>query len=269
MKHKIKSFVATLLLGGFLLTSCGTPKNVLYMTDAQPLQELRAAHPMPIKVQAGDKLSIVVKSRDPRLTSMFNMVVVANALGHTSIDDGMPQGVLGYEVDKAGNITFPELGELHVAGLTRKEIAVKIKTLLEERNLLKHAIITVGFENLTVSVLGEVRRPGQFRIEKDAITLPEMLSRAGDLSLDAVRTNIMVQREVGEGKYKIYRVDMTSAKDLMESPVYYLQQNDLIYVEPSKKRQRQTTVVGNQWRSPSLWLSLGSLLTTIAVIIKK
>ena len=160
------------------------------------------------------------------------------------------------------------MGKVHIAGMTREEIAAKIKNELISQNLVKDPVVTVEFMNLTVSVLGEVTKPGRYNIDKDRMTLLDAIGMAGDLTVYGERNRVMVQREV-EGKQQVYFVDLTSAKSLYSSPVYYLKQNDLVYVEPNKVKARQSTVNGNTIRSSSFWVSIGSLLTSILVLIVK
>ena len=166
------------------------------------------------------------------------------------------------------NSKDPLLGHIHVAGMTREEIASYIKEELVSKNLVKDPVVTVEFMNLTVSVLGEVASPGRFNIDKDKLTLLDALSMAGDLTVYGKRENVLVQREEN-GKQTLYQVNLNSGYDLYASPVYYLQQNDIVYVEPNSMKARQATVNGNNVRSASFWMSLASLLTTITVLIVK
>ena len=144
----------------------------------------------------------------------------------------------------------------------------QIKEELVSKNLVKDPVVTVEFMNLTVSVLGEVASPGRFNIDKDKLTLLDALSMAGDLTVYGKRENVLVQREEN-GKQTLYQVNLNSGYDLYASPVYYLQQNDIVYVEPNSMKARQATVNGNNVRSASFWMSLASLLTTITVLIVK
>ena len=152
--------------------------------------------------------------------------------------------------------------------MTREEIALCIKEELISKNLVKDPVVTVEFMNLTVSVLGEVANPGRFNIDKDRLTLLDALSMAGDLTVYGKRENVLVQREEN-GKKTLHQVNLNSGYDLYASPVYYLQQNDIVYVEPNSMKARQATVNGNNVRSASFWMSLASLLTTITVLIVK
>lgn len=260
-------YILLLSAAALLLGACATPKAA-YFTDLRPGAAEQVLSPLEIRVRPDDKISILVNSKDPLLMNLFNLPIVARQIGTASGTSGTGQGVSGYTINKDGDIDFPVLGHIRVAGMTREEIALCIKEELISKNLVKDPVVTVEFMNLTVSVLGEVTRPGRFNIDKDKLTLLDALSMAGDLTVYGKRENVLVQREE-DGKKTLYRVNLNSGYDLYASPVYYLQQNDIVYVEPNPVRARQATVNGNNVRSASFWMSLASLLTTIAVLIVK
>lgn len=263
MKNVIIALVALLLMG-----SCTTPK-VAYFQEVEPGTLEEISHPKDIRLQPEDKISIIVNSKDPLLVNLFNLPFVSRQLGNSVINSNMTsQGISGYTINQEGNIDFPVLGAVHVGGMTREEVASHIKKELIENNLVKDPVVTVEYMNLTVTVLGEVANPGRFSIDKDRLTLLDALSMAGDLTIYGKRDNVSVQREEG-GKQVMYKVNINSGKELYASPVYYLQQNDVIYVEPNSVRARQSTVNGNNIRSASFWMSLASLLTTIVVLFVK
>jgi polysaccharide export outer membrane protein len=158
------------------------------------------------------------------------------------------------------------LGTLHVEGMTREEITRYVHDEIVSRDLAKDPVVTVEYANLSVTVLGEVSHPGRYSIDKDRVTVLEVLSQAGDLSIQGKRDRVWVYREEA-GQRRAYQLDLCSATQVAASPAYYLQQNDQIYVEPNATRQRQSTVNGNTVRSTSFWFSLASLLTTLAVLI--
>lgn len=261
----------TLLTLVTLLASCATPR-VAYLQDMQANQTSEILTPSQIRVRPSDKLSIIVNSKDPLLSNLFNLPYSPKRLGEpassTKLVVSNLQGVSGYTIDDEGNIDFPVLGSIHVEDLTRSEIASLIKKSLIKRNLIKDPVVIVEFMNLSVSVLGEVAHPGRFSIDKDHITLLDAISLAGDLTIHGQRNNVLVQREI-DGMRTIYKVDLTSGESLFKSPAYYLQQNDIVYVEPNSMKARQSTVNGNNLRSTSFWMSLASLLTTIIVLIVK
>ena len=181
---------------------------------------------------------------------------------------GTSQGVSGYTVDANGEIDFPVLGKIKVAGLQREDIAKYIKQELISRNLVKDpvVIVTVEFMNLCISVMGEVNTPGRFSIDRDRVTILDALSMAGDLTIYGNRSKVMVMRQEGDTQ-RVYGVNLTSGAHVYSSPVYYLQQNDVVYVEPNHVKARQSTVNGNNVRSTSFWISLASLLTSVAILI--
>lgn len=251
-----------------LFSSCATPK-IAYLQDMQPGTAEEVLNTTEIRVRPEDKISILVNSKDPLLANLFNLPIVSRQIGTTSsASSSNSQGISGYTVNKDGNIDFPVLGPVHVAGMTREEIAAHIKNELISQDLVKDPVVTVEFMNLTVSVLGEVVHPGRFNIDKDRLTLLDAISMAGDLTVYGKRDNVLVQRDEN-GKKVLYKVNLNSGHDLYSSPVYYLQQNDIVYVEPNSVRARQATVNGNNIRSASFWMSLASLLTTITVLIVK
>ena len=254
-----------------LLSSCATPKEVVYFQDLQQTDgTLAAVQAKEIRVRPDDKISIIVNSRDPQLTDLFNLPYVSRQLGQTlrSVTStyGQSQGVSGYTVDSDGNIDFPVLGKIHVEGMTREEIGRCIKDELVGQDLVKDPIVTVEFMNLTVSVMGEVAKPGRYAIERDRITILDALSMAGDLTIYGRRDAVMVQRMEGD-TLQVYQLNLVSGQDVYNSPAFYLQQNDLVYVAPNDVKVRESTVNGNNIRSTSFWISLGSLMTSVAVLI--
>ena len=254
-----------------LLSSCATPKEVVYFQDLQQTDgTLAAVQAKEIRVRPDDKISIIVNSRDPQLTDLFNLPYVSRQLGQTlrSVTStyGQSQGVSGYTIDSDGNIDFPVLGKIHVEGMTREEIGRCIKDELIGQDLVKDPIVTVEFMNLTVSVMGEVAKPGRYAIERDRITILDALSMAGDLTIYGRRDAVMVQRMEGD-TLQVYQLNLVSGQDVYNSPAFYLQQNDLVYVAPNDVKVRESTVNGNNIRSTSFWISLGSLLTSVAVLI--
>lgn len=257
-----------------MMSACKAPKNVTYFQDAVS-ETLVLPSTGDIKIEPNDKLSIYVKTMDPSLSALFNLPAISDRLG-----DGMSfssprgnmsspvsaNGVVKYTVTPQGTIDFPVLGEIKVAGMTRAELSGFIKGELMGRELAKDPVVSVEFVNMGVSVLGEVNSPGQYEINQDRISIVEAISMAGDLNIMGQRENVAVVREV-DGVLKTYRVDLTNLKDLSQSPVYYLKQGDIVYVEPNDMRKRQTTTNGNNVLSTSFWISVASLLTSVVTTI--
>lgn len=170
-------------------------------------------------------------------------------------------------MDSQGNIDFPVLGELHVAGMTRKEVSTMIKDRLVSEDLVKDPIVTVEFLNLHFTAIGDIGAPGQYSIGNDQINLFEAIAMAGDLNITGKRDAVYVIREE-DGHRITHKVDLRSA-DVFDSPVYYLQQNDIIYVEPNGMKAGQSTVNENSWKSVGMWMSITSFLLSIGVLIFK
>ncbi len=263
-QNKIISLVCTATL---LLGACSTPK-LGYFQNVKDGDVEQLAATKTIKIQPGDKLSILVGSRNPELAYMFNLQIVGHYQSSTSGKGLTTSTVANYTVNKNGDIDFPILGNLHIAGLTREEISQMIKNILISKSLINDPVVTVDFMDMYFSVMGEVKSPGKFIIDHDHVTILDALSQAGDLTIYGKRNSVLVMREE-DGKETAYRVDLTEASKLYSSPVFYLKQNDLIYVEPNDKRARESTGIGNAFMQPSLWISLASLATTIIVLIKR
>lgn len=142
-----------------------------------------------------------------------------------------------------------------------------IENELTSRNLVKDPIVTVEYANTGVTVLGEVKSPGRLEFNKDRLLITDAIAMAGDLNVNGKRDNILVLREETDGSQKAYRVSLLDMKELAASPVYYLQQNDVIYVEPNDKVKRQTTPNGESPFTPAFWMSVGSFGITIATLV--
>lgn len=257
-----------------LVTSCRAPKDVAYFQDLKTGSVSVASSLTDIRIKPEDKLSIVVNTSDPALNALFNLVQDRKRLRSSSVTNlGEEYGYESaestsyYTVDPDGNISFPVLGKLHVAGLTRYQIASLISTELKSRDLVKDPVVTVEYGNLGVSVIGDVRTPGRYEFNRDRLTLLDALAMAGDLLTTGRRDNVVVIRESVKGKRESYRVDLTDLQKLMESPVYYLQQDDVVYVEPNDKKKREATPSGNTAYSPSFWVSIASVGITVATLI--
>lgn len=252
-----------------LLASCAVSHRITYLQDIATGSQRETSGVVQITAVSGDKISIIVNSKDPELANMFNLPVLTHRIGQPMNDAyNQNQQVSSYTVDSNGDIDFPVLGKIHVEGMKREQIAAAVKDELVERNLVKDAVVIVEFMNMSVSVTGEVNCPGRFGIDRDCLTLLDALSMAGDLTIYGKRENVLVIRR-DNGVETHYRVNLCDSKSLFSSPVYYLRQNDQVYVEPNEVRARQSTVNGNNVRSASFWMSLASVLTTISVLIFK
>ena len=261
MKYRNSLLSGAFCTGLLVLSACGTPQQIAYFQDfnqnPDTLINLKSAV---ITAKPTDKLYIGVKSKDPQISQLFNLTGTAST-------STVAKDAYYYTVDSKGNIDFPILGELTVTGMTRSQIAALIKQRLKEENLVNDPVVTVEFINLSFSILGEVKTPGKYSISKDYITLLEAISMAGDLTIYGKRDAIFVIREE-KGERVTHWVDLRSY-DLFKSPVYYLKQNDVVYVQPNKVRAGQSTLNENSVKSVGLWISIGSFLTSLGVLLFK
>lgn len=250
-----------------LLSGCSTRRDFVYLQDMNELEEYPVVQKYEAIIHRDDKLSIVVNSKDPELTLPFN---IPGGGGYSIGADGSivsSGGVAtdskeskGYLVDVNGNIDFPILGKLHVEGMTRNQLTELIKRRLVEEQLLKDPIVMVNFLNFKFSVLGEVGNVGTFDVTGDRITLLEAIAMAGDLTSRARLDRIAVIREYGNKRRILYH-DIRS-KNIFTSPCYYLQQNDIVYVEPSRAKATE-----QDQRKFSMWSMALSFVTTVTSLI--
>ena len=263
---KFSKLVLSGVLGIALLsaTSCGTPKDVAYFQDLNNNPDtVITLQNRVITVKPTDKIYIGVKSKDPQISQLFNL------MGETrgSSANKLSQDAYYYTVDSKGDIDFPVVGKIQVAGLTREEIAEKVKKSLVDASLVKDPTVTVSLSNLHYSMMGEVAKPGQYAIEDEKVTILDAISKAGDLTIQGRRNDVMVLRQEN-GHQKIYKIDLCSGKDIFSSPAYYLQQNDVVYVTPNDTKKRSSTLNGNTVQSTGFWLSISSLLVTVLTFLK-
>lgn len=262
---KFSKLVLSGVLGIALLsaTSCGTPKNVAYFQDLNNNPDtVITLQNRVITVKPTDKLYIGVKSKDPQISQLFNLTG-----GTSSGVYNMSQDAYYYTVDSKGDIDFPVVGKIQVAGLTREEIAEKVKKSLVDASLVKDPTVTVSLSNLHYSMMGEVAKPGQYAIEEEKVTILDAISKAGDLTIQGKRNDVMVLRQEN-GHQKIYKIDLCSGRDIFSSPAYYLQQNDVVYVTPNDTKKRSSTLNGNTVQSTGFWMSISSLIVTILTFLK-
>ena len=254
-----------LIICAFLLSSCASVKDIAYFQNKSIDHPEKIDKHAGIVIQPKDMLSIVVSSRNPELVTMFNLPVVSYQAGSETVSGAGVQRLLGYVVDNAGCIDFPVLGILNVAGMTRWDLSEMIKNKLVKDGLLSDAVVTVEFMNFKVSVLGEVNSPGTYTIEGDKVTVLQAISLARDLTIFGMRENVSVIRE-RDGERTIYQINLCDVS-LFKSPAYYLQQNDIIYVEPNKERSRQSTTDDKTLRMTSILVSGGSLIVSVATLV--
>ena len=261
----VKNLLSALCVAILTLSSCGSVKDIAYFQNKVINDPEAIDKHAGIVIQPKDMLSIVVSSRNPELVAMFNLPVVSYMAGSEIVANGGQQRLMGYVVDNDGQIDFPVLGTINVAGLTRWELSELIKKRLLDDGLLTDAVVTVEFMNFKVSVIGEVNNPGTFTIEGDKVTVLQAISLARDLTIFGERENVTIIRE-RNGERTMYEINLCDVS-MFDSPAYYLQQNDVVYVQPSKVKARQSTTDDKALRMTSIFVSGGSLLVSIASLI--
>lgn len=267
----IVSFMAIAMLFG----ACSAPQNLEYFQDLNNGTNMKPSVYSPITLTPGDQITVIVNARDPQVAAMFNLPYYTRRLGDNNMSQtaannvsNTSAGISGYTVDTNGQIDFPILGKVKVAGLKREEVASLLKEKMVASGQIKDPTVTVEFQNLGFSVMGEVTRPGRYKIDRDQFTILDAISLAGDLTINGRRENIALIRHTANGD-ESYRIDLTNSQALYQSPAYYVQQGDVVYVAPNDKRKRESTVNGNNVLSAPFWISVASLLTSVAVLIKK
>ncbi len=241
-----------------LCSSCGSRKNMVYLQqDSSQINTLYEQF-VP-KIQKSDILTIVVTASDPKVTAPFNPISSMASNNMTQQTDMALRPT--YTVDNQGDITLPMLGKVHLEGLTRIEAIEKIRTELSL--YIKDPGVNINFNNFRVSVLGEVTRPGSFIMPTERVTVLEALGMAGDLTIRGVRENVMLIREI-DGKKSVHRLDLTQ-QNTLNSPYYYLAQNDVIYVEPNKSQINNSKLGSNT----NVIISIAGLLITVISVLTR
>ncbi len=220
------------------VSSCKTPTDIVYFQNVSDLEKINSTNSFTPVLKVDDVVSILVSASDMDAARPFNLQGASIPMGENgaSGDTGAVGAEPTYLIDEKGNIEFPVLGQLKLAGLTR----VQVKDMIKEKLTIyiKDPIVSVRLKNFKITVIGEVTSPGSYTIPNERVTVIEALGMAGDLSIQGKRKNVMVIRE-NDGVNTYHRLDLTS-KNIFESPVYYLAQNDVLYVEPNDSRIRQS-----------------------------
>lgn len=254
-KNLILLFIALLTMA-----SCKTQEKIVYFQDTEANGTIETQKAIALKLIPGDKIGVnVTSATTPELAMRYNLTQ-----GTASTSATINANNYRYTLDENGNVDLPGIGRMKVSGLTRAEAASLIQAKYRD-GIINDAVVTVSTYNQYVTILGEVKNPGQLEITRDNLNILEAIGRAGDLTITGRRNCVKVIRQEGD-QSKTYYVDLRS-KDIFNSPVYNLQQNDVIYVEPNKMRSGQSTYNDNSIRSISTWLSISSFLTTLAVLI--
>ena len=253
------------LMALWLLASCASRKDFVYLNDMQIGEKYPIEMKYEAEVHCDDRLSILVSCKNPELAIPFNIQggnFRVNADGSISPSE-TSVNEKGYRVDALGNIDFPILGKLHVDGLKISEVKNLIESRIKQGEYIKDPLVSVEFLNFKYTVLGAVANNGTFTVNGDRITIFEAIANAGDLTSKARIDKVKVIREVGNEK-QMFIHDLRST-DIFQSPCFYLQQNDIVYVEP---RYRKKDAEDRGWQITTLLISIASLVTSILWVLK-
>lgn len=251
-----------LLLTAFLLVSCSAQKRVWYLQDTQagiPEQILQSGQ---IRIKPLDRITVVVNSKDPELAVPFNSSSSYNSLsGQLVSASSGTQSLQIRTVDENGTLDMPVIGRIEAKGKTRTELANAIAQKIIDGGYINDPTINVQFADMKISVIGEVTRPGEYSVTRDRVSIFDALAMAGDLTVYGIRSDVAVVREVDGARTTQY-LDLTST-ELFNSPAFYLQQNDVVYVKPNKYKASSGEISQNR----NFYLSLAGTAISVATLI--
>lgn len=239
-------------MAGVFLTSCASKKDVVYFQNTGDFETIVDKNSFTPKFKVDDLVNIHISTLDPEASVPFNLFKGAS-------EGGIRAEQVDYLIDKDGEIDFPVIGKIKISGLSAEEVRVLLRTKLSD--YLKNPIINIRLRNFTITVLGEVKRPGTYPVNGERITILEALGLAMDLTVKGVRDNVMVIRDF-DGTKVYTRIDLTK-KEAMSSPVYYLTQNDVVYVEPNQSAVTASSLDNRA----TIAISIASTLITATVIL--
>lgn len=257
-------YLISLTLVSLLFVSCGSVKNIAYLQNSEEIDFTRSEYLYDARIMPKDILTITVNTVNPEAAEPFNLIVRPKLTANNTLTASGGGGSLQtYLVDNKGFIDFPVIGAIEVGGLTKSMceqlIHDKIKPYL---NAAENPVVTVRMSNYKISVLGEVNRPGMFTVGNEKINILEALAQAGDLTIYGVRDKVKLIREDAKGRKEIHTINLNDA-NIISSPYYYLQQNDIVYVEPNKVKARNSAV----GQTTSLWFSGTSILVSLTSLL--
>lgn len=269
-------YMMLLLAVTFLLPACHSYEKTVYLQHSGHAVTMTDSSstliPEPL-LKVGDLLTITVNSLTPEAAAPFNLPLIpgGEAMKAYSLSDNVSMGggavLQNYLIDTNGDLVFPVIGKLHVAGLTKSALSELIKSKIYPAFIKEEPILYIRFAAFKVSVLGEVMRPGTYPVNNERISVLEAIAQAGDLSVYGQRKNVLLVRESFDGKRESIRLDLTD-KNLIHSPYYFLQQNDVLYVEPNGPKARSRFFGTAESLSISIVGTLISLTSLIVMLTR-
>lgn len=262
----MKATTKTLLLAlsALLLVGCNASKRIIYDFNKDEAVKSVLADGQ-IRIKPYDRLTVIVSSQNPELAAMFNAPSSYNSLSHSPMGLSSTAGQQSLQirtVDSEGMLEFPMIGKIKCTGKTRDELANEIGKKIIDGGYVSDAIVNIQFADMKFFVLGEVARPGQFDITRDKISVLEALAMAGDMTIYGNRANVAVIRRVGDKNYEVYELNFLEGNQ-MASPAFFLQQGDVVYVQPNKYKAATAEINQNR----TFWLSIVSTLITATSLV--
>ena len=247
-----------------IICSCSAVKRTVYLQDIEDNKEVQTALEQQITIKPFDRLIVIVTSKDSELSAPFNVMtsyssLSSNPMGQASVSSS--QSLQVRTVDENGDILMPIIGKVACAGKSRSQVADAIAKRIIDGGYISDAAVNIQFADMKLFVLGEVAKPGQFDITRDQVTLLEALAMAGDMTIYGNRANVSVVRKEN-GVTKTHIVNLLDSS-CFNSPAYYLQQGDVVYVQPKKQRAASGEINQNR----NFWISIASTLISAATLV--
>ena len=246
------------------ICSCSAVKRTVYLQDIEDNTEVKTALEQQITIKPFDRLIVVVTSKDSELSAPFNVMtsyssLSSNPMGQASVSSA--QSLQIRTVDESGDLLMPIIGKVACAGKSRSQVADAIAKSIIDGGYITDAAVNIQFADMKLYVLGEVAKPGQFDITRDQVTILEALAMAGDMTIYGNRANVSVVRKEN-GVTKTHIVNLLDSS-CFNSPAYYLQQGDVVYVQPKKQRAASGEINQNR----NFWISIASTLISAATLV--
>jgi len=267
------SYFVVLMLAFMSMSSCVSTKKIVYFQGSDSLfaQAQQIIQQYEMRLKPADQVLVKVTCSEPDLLTIFAQDVMMGTAGQTTSTNisqsGSMTNAYGYTVTNDGYIVLPAVGKVKVEGCTSDEAALKVQDAIKAANLIKDPEVTVRLLNARVAVLGAVHSPKVVSLTSERNTILDVLSQCGDVDDTGLRQKVKLYREEN-GQRKMYEIDLTKT-DVFNNPAYYVQQNDMIYVEPNKSKSIKSSAFYTFWTAGASIVSVLATLTSMIILIKK